>query len=131
MFIDRLADGTLVVETRWQDFAAEYRAAPKVRRAVLMDGRPAVVRPQPEGEPSYLTVPPAVWHLVRVKVSEHLAGQPAPKRVRHCQNCDAELRVAREYAHAWTFTCPGCGSREVWGKAIVGGTEGAGEVEKR
>jgi hypothetical protein len=49
---------------------------------------------------------------------------------RLCELCNAPLKATREFTHAWTFSCEVCKSVEIHGKAQVGGTIGAGEVEK-
>lgn len=132
MYISRLADGTLILEVRWREFADAWASAPLAERVALDDGRPAVIRHDRDGgQPSFLTVYPTTWGMVRHRLMEAFAGERPTKRTRRCQACDSILTVAREYPQAWTFKCPACGGREVWGKNLVGGTRGAGEEEKR
>lgn len=132
MYIDRLPDGTLLIELRWQDFAAQWRAVPQASKSILTDGRPAIRQLGEAGkQPSYRTIPFGIWTIVRQRAREAFLANPPAKRERRCQNCDTAMKVAREYAHAWTFKCPKCMGSEIWGKDQVGGTRGAGENEKK
>lgn len=119
----------LLYEDRFDKLRANWRAAPLHRRIVLTDGRPAVLS---SDNTLASTIPMPVWQEVKRKLRRtedfHLLPQEA--RTRHCEMCTTPLKVTREYSHAWTFKCPSCKSVEVHGKSQVGGTIGAGEVEK-
>lgn len=134
MLIDRRRDGSLVFNCRWDHFVKEWRGAPLNRRVVLDDGRPAVRRPPEEdqqGTETYTTIAPALWDTIKKRQREAFGGNPPPPRTRLCQACRQPMRMVREYSDVWCFKCDTCGSSETWGKQIVGGTRGAGEIEKR
>lgn len=126
MRLTRLEDGTLLVETRWDEFRTEYKRAPLGQRLVLDDGRPAA-----RSSPGTLMAPhPVAWQLVRHWLKTRHPDAPAPKRVRLCEACGSEMTVVRELAWTWCFRCPKCSSLEVHGKDVIGGQIGAGEKER-
>ena len=136
MLLDRRPDGSLVIETRWDDFVTAWRAADDAHRVALGDGRPAVMRDAPlsldaDPKPAYLTVAQPAWDVLRRRVKEAFRGEPPPPRTRLCQACRGPLTLAKEYEDVWTFVCGQCRSRETGGKDVVGGTRGAGEREAR
>lgn len=129
MLVERLPNRSPVFAGRWDVFAEEWRKAAPSAKTVLPDGRPAV---RHEGEPpSYITVHPHVWEIVKPRLKQMFAGGAAPKRVRLCEACGQPLKVVQEQETVWIFRCEACGSREIQAKARIGGTQGAGDKEKR
>lgn len=129
MLIDRLASGSPVFSLTWKQFLVEWRRSDQRHRAVLDDGRPAVIH---DGEPpSYHTVVPALWAHVKPQLQERLVLRQHPPRARLCEACGTPMHLTHEWSEVWTFACERCGSVEAWGKDVVGGTWGAGEVERR
>lgn len=124
---ERLGDW-LVFLVRWDQLRRRWLSAEPDARLVLTDGRPAVLAA--DGR-SVETVPLVIWHKIRAWARErHQWLSPTPqKRTRRCLACGNLLELRKEYARAWTFACPICKTVEIYGKAQVGGTEGAGEKE--
>lgn len=132
MLIERLPDGSPTFCVGWREFLADWQGADQAHRVVLTDGRPAVRSEPGEGEErsSYTTLHPHVWPMIRRRLKEAFARVPAAKRVRLCEACRAEMKVAQEHGAVWVFRCPACGSVEIHGKDRIGGTMGAGEKER-
>jgi hypothetical protein len=135
MRLVRRRDGTREFQVAtWREFRADWLAAPREHRGLFdEDRRPCVFRPAgADGqEPSYIAPHPMVWERVRARTREAMAQAPPRKRTRRCEACDTELTVARELSGLWVFRCGSCGSTEMFGKDVVGGTVGAGESEVR
>src|SRR3990167_6624457 len=132
MLMDRRKDGSLVFGTTWQDFILDWKLARQEDKVRLDDGRPAVVRHQPDtGDISYVTLHPRVWSVVRMKFQEMLQLNPPRKRERLCRACRQPMTVARETTDVWCFKCTRCDTTDIEAKALVGGTLGQGEEEKR
>ena len=132
MLMDRRPDGSLVFGTTWQDFILDWKLAKQADTVLLDDGRPAVVRRHPEtGEVSYVTLHPRVWDVVRQKFQETLRLDPPKKRERLCRACRQSMTVSRETTDVWCFKCTRCDTTDIEAKALVGGTRGQGEEEKR
>ena len=132
VLIERLPDRSLVFCCTWREFLQAWRQADQAHRVVLPDGRPAA-RTDGEGEvpPSYTSLHPHVWPVLRARLKEAFAlVPPSSKRVRLCEACRSELKVSREESMVWHFKCETCGSIEIYGKDFVGGTPGAGEKER-
>ena len=53
-----------------------------------------------------------------------------PSKRRLCEFCGSDLKVTKELHDSWVFRCTSCESHEIYAKALVGGTIGAGEPEK-
>ena len=131
MYITRQADGTVLVETTAKAFLDEWRQASADHKVVLDDQRPALVR-QPDmanGEPTFLTLMPAVWDRMKAVGWAKLGEARHPPHARLCEVCSAEMRLTRESAQHWMFKCPRCPTYETWSKAMLGGTIGAGKPE--
>jgi hypothetical protein len=135
MILATLRDRSLVFEDAWGALRQKWRAAPSADQVILEDGRPAVRLYVEDGRVAYQSVPPAVWGEIKGKLamrSQLIGGGPIahPKRGRLCVTCGAALEVTKEYGSAWCFRCPICRAVEVFGKDVIGGTVGAGDVEK-
>lgn len=133
MFLLRRRDGSLEFQQDWKTFRDDWVAADQAHRVVLDDGRPAVRRDPPslEDKPSYLTIYPNVWESVRHQMKAAFAAAPPAKRIRLCPNCRSEMKVAREFEDVWAFVCDRCKQTDILAKSLIGGTQGAGEREKR
>ena len=128
MLLDRLPNRSPVFGLRWDEFKAEWAKATQAQKTMLGDGRPAV---RHEGEPpSYMSIHPHVWEIIRPKLKALFQGGNVPKRVRLCEACNSELKVVQEQEQVWIFKCEFCGSREIQAKSRIGGQIGAGEKEK-
>ena len=137
MQVERLPDRSLVFAVGWAEFRRLWLEAELKDRVVLDTGRPAVLTGTDplDGRRSYHAPHASIWAIVRAQ-QRHRAQAPGvvvvhPKRGRLCQQCGAEMEMVREHEHTWAFACPACKSSEVYGKDRLGGTEGAGEAEKR
>ena len=130
MLITHRPDGSTLIELTGRQFGEKYREATPAERVVMDDKRPAVRRVSDLGV-TYYTIAGLLWEILR--------GLPRrqPKvqnRVMRCDACGSDMQVTHEYeatataAGYWTFACPKCKSREIWGKDIVGGGKG-GEKE--
>lgn len=117
----------VMVECRADQFGETMKTMPKSARCVLTDGRPALITKDEFGGVMYITIHAYAWSILK-KIPKH---RHVPSRVRLCEFCRSEMKLAREYETSWTFTCPVCKSVEVHDKRFIGGTRGAGEKEKR
>ena len=136
MRISHLRDRSIVFESGWNELRVKWIAAELKDKLVLEDGRPAVrLYVDESGRHSYQSLYPAIWAMVKEQQRHRIQapGQPVrhPKRARLCQQCGAEMELTKEYGSTWSFACKQCKSSEVHGKHLVGGTEGAGDVETR
>lgn len=127
MLLTRQHDGSLLIEDRGDRFTQAWRLALQHERVVMADGRPAIRKDSPLGV-TYTTVHRHAWDLLKKLPRNRPMVQ---NRIRLCEWCGNEMKVAREFESCWAFHCPKCKSSEVWGKNLVGGTVGGGEEEKR
>jgi len=132
MLIERLPDRSPVFCCTWREFLQAWRQADQAHRVVLPDGRPAA-RTDGEGEepPSYTSLHPHVWPVIRARLKEAFAlVPPSSKRVRLCEACRSEMIVKQETGAVWIFSCDRCKSVEIHGKDRIGGQIGAGDTER-
>lgn len=124
-------DGVAVIPEKAKTFWTAMRDAPASDRVVLPDGRPALRSVSQVGT-FYRTLHPLIWQASRKILKEYGARalvQPV-SRTRLCQSCLTPMAVKRELEGIWVLACPMCESVELWGKQLVGGTQGAGDREK-
>ena len=126
MKLSRRPDGALLVEDRGDQFTRAWKSARRDEKVVLTDGRPAV-RKQTDLGVMYLTIHQHAWDLLK----QLPRNRPMiHNRVKLCEWCGNELRMAREMEGYWIFKCTRCTSSEIHDKRLIGGTRGAGEHEK-
>lgn len=131
MLLTRRPDGSIEFQiATLREFREDWRKAPPHLRGQTSDGRPAIYRPASEGqEASYLALHPLTWDLCKRRLAElHV---PVKKREKHCTACKTPMAMVRELTDLWIFRCPRCRGTEMFDKATIGGTIGAGETEQR
>jgi len=137
--MSRMPDGTLVIETDFTAFKAEFDKVDPDDRLKLPDGRLAIKKPDYLlGGFTIMTIHQEVWE--RMKSGARRQGdslktyinrfEQSAEKGRVCRRCGSELREKLQMEGWWSFSCRTCEAKEVWSKTLVGGTQGQGEREK-
>lgn len=129
MLITRRPDGSLLVEVRADQFSKEWRTTPQSRRVVLPDKRPAILKLDEAGVPTYTTVMGHAWEVMRVLARDRATLKGKTNCTKLCEQCSYELKLVWEEHRHWIFECPACKSREIHSKDMIGGQIGAGTKE--
>ena len=126
MLLTNRPDGSLLIECRGDVFTKAWKVALQHEKVIMPDGRPAVRKDGPLGV-TWTTVHRHAWDILKKLPRNRPMVQG---KIRLCEWCGHEMKVAREFESCWAFKCAVCQSSEIHSKKLVGGTYGAGEHEQ-
>lgn len=131
MLIQRLQNGTVLVEVRADVFREHWRTARQDEKVVLDDRRPAVRITKPTGDTCLYTLHPLAWDILKKEFKTLMeAGHITTTHEKRCAFCASPLTVHREMEGLWVMVCKNCSSMATISKTLEGGTIGQGEKDQ-